>query len=87
MIVYNRLWETMKRKKISQYYLIHTYGFSAGQLHRIKKNMYISTHTIDVLCRLLDCAAEDILEYKPEPDCANPLPESKPKQNHQYNKL
>lgn len=64
MIVYDRLWETMKRKKISQYYLINTYGFSAGQLYRMRKNMYVSTHTIDVLCRLLGCAAEDILEYK-----------------------
>lgn len=66
MIVYNRLWETMKKKKMSQYRLIKTYGFSAGQIGRLKKNMYVSTHTIDVLCKILDCRAEDIMEYRPD---------------------
>lgn len=75
MIVYNRLWETMKRKKISQYYLIHTYGFSRGQLSRLKNNMYISTHTIDILCCLLDCPVEDILEYQSDQTPAKPFPE------------
>lgn len=68
MIVYNRLWETMKRKKISQYRLIKTYGVSSGQIDRLKKNMYVSTHTIEVLCTILDCPVEDVMEWKSEPD-------------------
>ncbi|MDO4296435.1 MAG: helix-turn-helix transcriptional regulator [bacterium] len=68
MIRYDRLWETMKRKKISQYRLMKKYGFSSGQLSRLKKNMYVSTHTIEVLCSILECPVEDVIEWEPEVD-------------------
>lgn len=64
MIVYDRLWETMRKKGISQYKLINEYGFSSGQLDRIRKGENINIYTVDCLCRILDCAVEDILEYK-----------------------
>lgn len=63
MIVYDPLWSTMKKKKISQYRLIKEYGFSSGQINRLKKNMYVSTHTIGVLCTLLDCPISDVMEF------------------------
>lgn len=62
MVKYTRLWETMKEKKISQYRLIKYYGISAGQISRLKKNMYVSTHTIDVLCNILQCPVQDVME-------------------------
>ena len=64
MITYDKLWETMKKKQISQYRMIRYYGVSAGQLGRLKKNMYVSTHTIDVLCNILRCNVEDVMEVK-----------------------
>lgn len=67
MIIYDKLWETMKIKHISQYRLIRYYGISAGQISRLKKNMYISTHTVDVLCRILNCSVSEIMEYHPDP--------------------
>lgn len=66
MILYERLWETMKTKNISQYHLIKYHQFSAGQIGRMKKNAYVSTHTIETLCRILDCKVEDIMEYRPD---------------------
>lgn len=66
MITYDRLWETMKEKKITQYRLIKYYGISAGQIGRLKKNMYVSTHTINVLCEILECPVEDVMEFKPD---------------------
>lgn len=66
MILYERLWETMKTKNISQYRLIKYHQFSAGQIGRLKKNDYVSTHTIETLCRILDCKVEDIMEYRPD---------------------
>lgn len=66
MILYERLWETMKAKNISQYRLIKYHQFSAGQIGRLKKNAYVSTHTIETLCRILDCKVEDIMEYRPD---------------------
>ena len=64
MVTYDRLWETMKTKGISQYRLIKYYGFSAGQIGRLKKNASVSTHTIDVLCTILNCRVEDIMEFR-----------------------
>lgn len=64
MISYKPLWETMEKKNISQYQLIKEYGFSLGQLSRLRKNNYVSTHTIEVLCDILDCKVEDIMVYR-----------------------
>lgn len=63
MISYNNLWITMKQRGISQYSLIHTHHISAGQLSRLRKNSYVSTHTVDTLCSILDCRVEDIMTY------------------------
>ena len=64
MIVYDRLWETMKRKGVSQYRLIKEYGISSGQLDRIRKGENINMYTLNSLCRILQCPVEDIIEYK-----------------------
>lgn len=66
MITYDRLWETMKSKGISQYALIKKYHISPGQLTRLKRNESVSTHTIDMFCKILDCDITDIMEYKKE---------------------
>lgn len=64
MIVFDRLWRTMKEKNITQYKLIKTYGVSPGQITRLKRNNNINTYTIDRLCKILDCKVEDIMEYR-----------------------
>lgn len=64
MIVYDRLWDTMKKKGITQYRLMKEYGFSSGQLDRIRKGENINMFTLDTLCRVLDCRVEEIIEYK-----------------------
>ena len=63
MITYDPLWETMKTRGVSQYRLIKNYGVSSGQINRFKKNAYVSTHTIEVLCQILNCRVEDIMQY------------------------
>ena len=63
MIKYDRLWKTMKEKNISQYSLIKNYGFSTGQLDRLRKNGNINSYTLNELCKILDCKLEDIAEY------------------------
>jgi len=64
MIVFDRLWETMAKKGVSQYKLIHDYHFSTGQLDRLRKARNVSTFTLSQLCRILDCRLEDIAEYR-----------------------
>ena len=64
MISYEPLWDTLRQKHISQYQLIKKYGFSSGQLTRLRRNQYVSTHTLEVLCQILDCKIEDIIVYR-----------------------
>lgn len=66
MIVYDKLWKTLKEKNISQYKLIKTYGISTGQLDRLRKNGNVNTYTLDTLCKILNCKLEDIAEFKNE---------------------
>ena len=54
----------MKKRGISQYKLIKEYKISTGQLDRLRKNGNVSTYTLSQLCMILDCALEDIAEYK-----------------------
>jgi len=66
MIVYERLWKTMQEKGISQYKLLKEYGFSSGQLDRIRRGESITMYTLNSLCQILDCRVEDIIEYVPD---------------------
>lgn len=66
MIIFDRLWVTMKEKNISQYKLIKDYGIDKSQLHRIRKNKVVTTSTLSRLCEILDCKLEDIAEYVPD---------------------
>ncbi len=63
MIVYDKLWHTMKEKGVTQYTLIKTYKISPAQITRLKRNESVSTHTIDTFCKILNCKVEDIMEY------------------------
>lgn len=63
MIVYDRLWETMKQKGISQYSLIKDYHINESQLFRLRKNLVVKTITLDRLCEILDCEIEDICQH------------------------
>ena len=76
MITYQRLWETMKKRGITQYHLIKREKFSAGQIGRLKNNQTVSTQTLDTLCRLLSCRIEDIVTYIP--DGGEHLPDPEP---------
>ncbi len=66
MISYEPLYQTMKKKGVSTYRLIHQYGVSRSLLDRLRHNKPISTVTLDDLCRILDCPVEDILRYTTE---------------------
>jgi DNA-binding Xre family transcriptional regulator len=72
VIVYDRLWTTMKRRGVSQYRLLKEHKFSAGQLDRLRKNENISTYTLNQLCKILRCPVEEIMEYVEEEE--NPPP-------------
>ena len=64
MIVFYKLWDTLKEKNISQYKLIKEYHISTGQLDRLRKNGNVNTYTLSTLCSILNCKLDDIAEYK-----------------------
>lgn len=66
MISFDPLWDTMKRKGVSQYKLLKDYHFSAGQLNRLRRNCNVNTYTLDQLCKILDCKIEDVAVYLEE---------------------
>mgnify|MGYP003099692770 FL=1 len=68
MISYDNLWHVMIEKGISQYALIKRYHISPGQITRLKRNESVSTHTIDVFCKILNCEVADIMKYIPDQD-------------------
>lgn len=63
MMSYERLWATMKERGVTQYALIKRHHVSPSQITRMKRNESVSTHTIEMFCRILDCRVEDIKEY------------------------
>ena len=63
MISYDKLWQTMKEKGVSQYTLIKKHNISPAQITRLKRNESVSTHTIETFCRILKCNVEDIMQY------------------------
>ena len=65
MIVFDRLWKTMKEKGVSTYKLREVCGIDSKTVRRLKANENIETKTLDRLCAALNCKLEDIAEYKP----------------------
>ena len=68
MISYDNLWNVMKERGVSQYALIKTYHVSPAQITRLKRNESVSTHTIEVFCKILRCDVADIMRYIPDED-------------------
>ena len=63
MIDYIPLWETMKKKNISQYQLLKQ-GIDNKTLNRLKNNKNITVLTLLKLCEILDCTPNDIIYTK-----------------------
>lgn len=66
MIKYDRLWETMKMRGITQYALYTHYNVNRSQINRLRHNQNVETNTIDRLCNILQCNIEDIMEHIPD---------------------
>lgn len=71
MIIYDRLWETMRKKGVTQYALIKKYHVSPGQITRMKRNESVSTHSIDQFCKILHCPVEEVMEFIEEKEAGS----------------
>lgn len=66
MFTYDKLWQTMKERGISQYKLEKDYNISRGTISTLRKNGNVTVYTLDTLCQILHCRIEDILEIIPD---------------------
>ena len=63
MIVFDKLWEVMREKSISQYKLINEYGISPAQITRLKRNENVKVSILNTMCNILDCDICEIIEF------------------------
>ena len=66
MIVYDKLWITMKDKGITKYALRDKHYIESNTIRRMMANKNTTTDTLNKLCKILDCRLEDIAEYIPD---------------------
>lgn len=64
MISYDPLWQTMKEKEISTYVLIEKYNIPSKTIYNLKHGKNITTATLETLCDILDCTANEVLTFK-----------------------
>lgn len=66
MIVYEPLWNTMARQRVTTYTLRVKHGMSHATVQRLQHDMPVSTHTLNRLCEILDCNLQDVAVYVPD---------------------
>ena len=62
MISYQPFFRTLAAKGITSYRLMKM-GFPRSTYYAMKHGDNISSHTVDQLCRILECNVSDIMEY------------------------
>ena len=63
MIVFDKLWETMKNKGISTYVLVEKHNIDTRTIRRLKTDKNTTTDTLNKLCDILNCNSEDIATH------------------------
>lgn len=63
MIIFDKLWQTMKEKGVSTYKLRESCGIDSKTIRRLKANDNMETKTLNKLCSALNCKIEDIMEF------------------------
>ena len=66
VIKFDKLWETMKKKGVTTYWLREKCGIDRKTIRRLKENDNIETKTLNKLCAALDCGLDEIAEYVKE---------------------
>ena len=62
IIDFTPLWETMKKKQVSQYQLLKR-GIDNKTLDSLKKNKNITLTTLEKLCKILECTPNEIVRF------------------------
>jgi len=63
VVDYGPLWDTMKKKGVTQYALIQS-GVDRRTLDWLKKNKNITMLTLEKLCTILDCTPNEVVRFE-----------------------
>ena len=68
MITFDKLFQTLNEKGISQYNLYTYRGVSRAQIQRLKKNSSVTTHTLDMILNILGegFTLDDVAQFIPD---------------------
>lgn len=68
MIVFDKLFKTLRKNGISQYYLYTHGGISRSQIQRLKRNESVTTYTLNTLLNILGkgSSLDYIARYVPD---------------------
>ena len=73
MITYDPFWKYLKKKKISTYMLIYTYGINSYTIDRLRHDKPLKTTTINDICNRLHCTLKDVMHYTPDTDATDEM--------------
>jgi len=62
---YSPLWETMRKKEISQYHLLKS-GIDNKTLDSLKKGKNITLLTLEKICAALGCTPNEVVRFVPD---------------------
>lgn len=63
---YNKLFQLLIEKNMTNVQLQQEAGFYANIITRLKRNGDIFLESVESICRVLNCGVDDILEFVPE---------------------
>ena len=62
-VVYDKLFNLMESQKITSVNLMRKANISCNIISRLHRNDYVSLETIESICRVFNCHADDILDF------------------------
>lgn len=62
-ITYEKLWKLLQVKNMKKTEMQRKAGISGNILARMGRNEYISMESVEKICGVLHCGADDILEF------------------------
>ena len=62
-VTYGKLWKLLEEKGMKKIELQRKAGISGNILARMGRNEYISMESVEKVCRILHCGADDILDF------------------------
>lgn len=60
---YDKLWKLMIDKKINKTQLSDKAGITTNEMAKMGKNEMVKMETLVRICKVLNCAVDDIIEY------------------------